>query len=159
MAGMGEDNVVEFSAALEGESSLRLVLEAQQDTLRTVQPPDLADSLENLLPAVDQAVLTHTFAEDMAESFHEALRISVDGWLDDDLAFAKPWGFHLAEISAPAMLWQGTLDLMVPVAHGEWLADRVPHVSAHIVADEGHLSVALGAIDQMLDELCKAGDA
>ena len=54
----------------------------------------------------------------MAASFREAVRTGVDGWLDDDLAFAKPWGFSLAEISAPTMIWQGSADLMVPFAHG-----------------------------------------
>ena len=42
---------------------------------------------------------------------------------------------------------------MVPLAHGQWLASQLPGASAHLEHDEGHLSVVLGAIDRMLDEL------
>jgi pimeloyl-ACP methyl ester carboxylesterase len=77
----------------------------------------------------------------------------VEGWLEDDLAFARPWGFELAEITTPTMLWQGSADLMVPFAHGQWLASRIPGVAAHLESDEGHLSIAIGALDRMLDEL------
>jgi pimeloyl-ACP methyl ester carboxylesterase len=156
MAGMGEDNVVEFSAALHGEGQLRPHLLAMAEVLRDIRAADIVASLQSLLPDVDQAVLTGEFGEDMAASFHEALRNGVDGWLDDDLAFAKPWGFSLAEIAAPTMIWQGSADLMVPFAHGQWLASRLPTATTHLEEGEGHLSVALGELDAMLDELVKA---
>jgi pimeloyl-ACP methyl ester carboxylesterase len=77
----------------------------------------------------------------------------VDGWVDDDLAFTEPWGFSLDEISAPTFLWQGSADLMVPFAHGQWLAAHIRGVTPHLLAGEGHLSVTVGALGQMLDEL------
>jgi hypothetical protein len=54
------------------------------------------------------------------------------------------------------MIWQGSADLMVPFAHGQWLASRLPAASAHLEEGEGHLSVGLGKLDAMLDELVKA---
>jgi pimeloyl-ACP methyl ester carboxylesterase len=156
MAGMGEDNVVEFSAALQGEDQLRPYLLPQGDVLRNIRADDIVGSMESLLPDVDRAALTGEFGEDMAASFREAVRIGVDGWLDDDLAFAKPWGFSLAEISVPTMIWQGSADLMVPFAHGQWLASQLPAASAHLEEGEGHLSVGLGKLEAMLDELVKA---
>jgi len=113
----------------------------------------LIEGLATLLPDVDRAVLTAEFGEDMAANFAEALRTGVDGWVDDDLAFAAPWGFTLAEIAVPTFVWQGSEDLMVPFAHGQWLAAHVPGATAHLERGEGHLSIALGAIDQMLAEL------
>ena len=34
-----------------------------------------------------------------------------------------------------------------------WLADRLPHSVQHLEHGEGHLSLALGGINEMLDEL------
>jgi pimeloyl-ACP methyl ester carboxylesterase len=156
MAGMGEENIAEFSAAVEGEDHLRPYLDQQGELMRNIRAADIVASMQSLLPDVDQAALTGEFGEDMAASFREAVRIGVDGWLDDDLAFAKPWGFSLAEVSVPTMIWQGNADLMVPFAHGRWLASQLPAALTHLEEGEGHLSVGLGKLDTMLDELVKA---
>jgi hypothetical protein len=42
---------------------------------------------------------------------------------------------------------------MVPFDHGRWLAAHLPGASVHLEEGEGHLSVAVGALDRMLDEL------
>ena len=157
MSGMGEENVVEFSAAVHGEDELRSYLLHEREQLKDITAADIVSSLETLLPDVDKAVLTGEFGEDMAASFREAVRTGVEGWLDDDLAFTRPWGFGLDEVPAPAMIWQGSADLMVPFSHGQWLASRLPGASAHLEEGEGHLSVGLGALDRMLDELVNAG--
>jgi pimeloyl-ACP methyl ester carboxylesterase len=159
MAGMGEENVAEFSAAIQGEGVLRSYLRPQGELLRDITAGDIVSSLQTVLPDVDRAEITGEFGEDMAASFRAAVRAGVDGWLDDDLAFASPWGFSLDEISVPTMLWQGTADLMVPFSHGQWLAAHLPAARAHLEEGEGHLSVGLGALDRMLDELTAAGSA
>jgi pimeloyl-ACP methyl ester carboxylesterase len=156
MAGMGEENVVEFSAALAGEDALRSSLLAAAEHLRGAAAADIVAALDTLLPGVDRAVLADEFGEDMAASFHEAVRAGVEGWLEDDIAFMTPWGFDLAQITVPVSVWQGSADLMVPFAHGQWLASRVPGASVHLQDGEGHLSIAIGALDRMLDELVGA---
>jgi len=42
---------------------------------------------------------------------------------------------------------------MVPFAHGEWLAVHLPSAVVHLESGEGHLSIGLGAMGRMLDEL------
>lgn len=153
LAGMGADNIAEFGSALDGEASLRPFLEDAARELADPTPAGIVASLQSILPEVDQAVLTDEFGEDMAASFREALRTGVDGWLDDDLAFTRPWGFDLTEITVPTFSWQGSADLMVPFAHGQWLAAHLPGATAHLLDGEGHLSVTVGAIGRMLDEL------
>jgi pimeloyl-ACP methyl ester carboxylesterase len=153
---MGDDNVAEFGAALGGEDALRPFLDAARQELAGATSGDLVASFDSLLPDVDRAVLTGEFAEDLLASFREGLSDGVDGWLDDDLAFTRPWGFSLTEITVPVLIWQGSEDLMVPFAHGEWLASRMPAATAHLQDGEGHLSIALGAMDRMLDELVAA---
>lgn len=155
-AGMGEDNVVEFEAALAGEASLRVLLEDIRSHLAEVTVEGIITSLASLLPEVDRAVLTDEFGEDVAEGFHEALRVGIEGWVEDDLCFVSPWGFELEEIKKPVAIWQGALDLMVPFAHGKWLASAVPGAVTHLEEGEGHLSVGIGAIGEMLDELVAA---
>jgi pimeloyl-ACP methyl ester carboxylesterase len=153
MAGMGEENAVEFSAALNGEGALRPYLQGVREQLKETDAAGIVQSLGTILPDVDRGLLTGELGADMAGSFAEALRNGVEGWLEDDLAFTRPWGFELAEITAPVMLWQGSADLMVPFAHGQWLASRVPGAVAHLEDGEGHLSIGIGALDRMLDEL------
>ena len=158
MAGMGEDNVTEFSAATAGESSLRRLLEEQAPQLRTVTPEQFIKSMDSLLPDVDRACLSGELGEDLAASMPHAASGTVDGWLDDDLALVTPWGFNLQTIRIPVTLWQGGADLMVPPAHGRWLAGHVPGVHAHLDPVEGHISIAVGAVDRMLDELIALAD-
>lgn len=151
--GMGQDNLDEFGAAFVGEDELRPFLDAQRPELVGATAEDVIASMATLLPPVDRAVLTDEFGADLATSFAAALQVSVDGWLDDDLAFVQDWGFALDEIATPVHLWQGDQDLMVPFAHGRWLAAHVPGVTAHLLPAEGHLSIAVGAVDRMLDGL------
>src|SRR5262245_53923361 len=157
MAGMGEDNVIEFTAAFRGADELRQDLLRDREGLKDVTGEDIVASLrETLLSDSDRAALTGELAEDFAAMLREALRVGVDGWVDDDLALARPWGFALDEISVPVMLWHGTADTSVPVSHGRWLASRIPGARAHFEEGEGHHSVAFSALDRKLDELVTA---
>jgi pimeloyl-ACP methyl ester carboxylesterase len=153
MAGMGPENVEEFGAAVRGEDALRPYLEALQPELAAMTAEEVAASLGGLVPPVDEASLTGELAEWLAAEFRQGLARSVDGWLDDDLAFTRPWGFELADIAVPTYVWQGSEDLMVPFTHGAWLAEHVPGVVAHLERGEGHLSIGVGATDRMFDEL------
>jgi pimeloyl-ACP methyl ester carboxylesterase len=155
-AGMGEDNIQEFGAAAAGDDVLGSMLRAEAEQLRTATAADLISSFSSLLPPVDSAVLEGATGEDFAAQFAESVRTGVDGWVDDDLAFVSPWGFDPAAISVPVFLWQGDSDLMVPFAHGRWLAERIPAAKAHLLPGEGHISVFLNHIDEIFDELAAA---
>jgi pimeloyl-ACP methyl ester carboxylesterase len=157
MAGMGQENITEFAAALDGEDQLRSYLLHEREQLTDVTAADIVTSAETLLPDVDRAALTGEFGEDVAASFREAVRTGVEGWFEDDIAATRPWGFGLEEISAPVMIWHGSADLSTPFSHGQWLASQLPGTSAHLEQGEGHLSVLLGELDRMLDELISAG--
>jgi pimeloyl-ACP methyl ester carboxylesterase len=132
---------------------LRAYLGPVREHLREVSVEGIVSAMATLLPEVDREVLTGEFGEDMRDSFRQAVLVGVDGWLDDDLAFIKPWGFGLDEITTPTTIWQGSEDLMVPFAHGQWLAGNVPGAIVHLEEGEGHLSVGVGAVGTMLDEL------
>ncbi|MCU1601831.1 MAG: hypothetical protein JWO22_2540, partial [Frankiales bacterium] len=154
LAGMGEENVEEFGAAVQGEPVLRPLLEGYLPELRGATAEEVVASMSGLLPEVDVALMTSTsYGEVVAARFRAALASGVDGWLDDDLAFVQPWGFDLAAIEVPVAVWQGSEDLMVPFAHGQWLAEHVPGAAAHLLQGEGHLSVVLGQLPEILTGL------
>jgi pimeloyl-ACP methyl ester carboxylesterase len=141
LAGMGEENHVEFGKTLEGESALRAYLEPEAAELVRAQADDLVRLMETLLGAEDRAVLSGAFAEYFLETGRHAVAPGVDGWLDDDLAFARAWGFELSSIDRPVLLLHGEDDRFVPVSHGRWLAERIPGVEARIDAHDGHLTL------------------
>lgn len=157
LAGMGRDNIEEFGAAVEGEEPLRQFLAPFVPALRVVTPAGIVEELASLLPDVDRAYCTDEHGGELAQAFHEALVVSEDGWVDDDLAFVRPWGFDLASIRVPVHVWQGSADLMVPFAHGVWLASAVPGAVTHLLDGDGHLSIAVGQAEAIVDALLASG--
>lgn len=153
LAGMGPENVEEFTLALQGESVLTPWLEEAAKQLATVEGNDVAAALGGLVSEIDKASLTGDYAEFVAATFRRSVSAGIAGWRDDDLAFAKPWGFELNAIARPVAVWQGGEDRMVPMAHGEWLAEHIPGADKHLYPDEGHLSLGVSALDRVVDNL------
>ena len=153
LAGMGPENIDEFGAASKGEAALREWMAANAEPLRTITGPGLADAFGGLVPQVDKDALVGGFAEAMAATMRRAVAHGFDGWIDDDLAFIKPWGFALDAVKAPVTVWQGDRDLMVPFAHGGWLAKHVPGARARMVPGHGHISLVTGYRGAILDDL------
>ena len=158
LAGMGQDNIAEFTATLAGEAPLRAHLDAELSGLREITPDQLVDAWRSVLPAVDQASITGDVGADFAAALRDALAGPVDGWVDDDLAFVEPWGFELSAITVPVTVWQGGRDLMVPFAHGHALSAAVPQAHSHLLDTEGHLSILVGSFGDVLSELVGLGD-
>jgi pimeloyl-ACP methyl ester carboxylesterase len=152
LAGMGPENVEEFGAAAHDHEQLRAFLTAYADGMRDIRAEAVAASLGGLVDDVDRAALTGELAEALARMLRRAVSTGIDGWFDDDLAFVKPWGFELDAIRVPVSVWQGAHDMMVPFAHGQWLAAHVPGAQVHLYDDEGHLSLAQ-QLPRILDSL------
>jgi len=74
-----------------------------------------------------------------------------DGWVDDTLAFARPWGFDPATITVPVGIWRGTDDPVVPAEHSEWLLTHIPDAKGHVYTG-GHLPGA-GTYGEIYDWL------
>ena len=106
---------------------------------------ELGDAVGTLPDARDRlsyvSRLTGEAAEHMAAELRWSVARGIWGWFDDDIAFTQDWGFDLASITVPVHLWQGSDDLMVPFAHGRWLAAQLPGAHARLDAGEGHLSL------------------
>jgi pimeloyl-ACP methyl ester carboxylesterase len=154
MAGMGPENVDEFTAAGQGETALTTFLEEAAAGLGQVTGQQVAEEMGGLISAADRAVVTAEFADYLAESFRIALRAGIAGWRDDDIAFVSDWGFPLEQAGAvPVAIWQGAEDRMVPFSHGAWLAGHIPGARAHLARGEGHLTLAARSFGTVLDDL------
>jgi pimeloyl-ACP methyl ester carboxylesterase len=138
----------------ERESELRPLCEE-----RAVELRGGAESLMRLwstvLADVDRPVMAQGFGEDVAASISDALRTGVDGYVDDNLAFRRGWGFALEDVAAPYSLWHGRADRMVPVSEGEWLAEHLPKAAVHFEDGEGHMSICVNAFDRVVAELAE----
>ena len=140
-AGMGEGNIEEFGAARDGREALAALLQGEAEGLRSVSADQLGEAMEPHLSPPDAAVLTGELGEHLHRLILGGLAPGIDGWLDDDLAFVKPWGFDVAAIGVPVTIWQGGDDLMVPGEHGRWLASHVAGAQARLLPEEGHLTL------------------
>ena len=138
---LAEINVKEFGAALDGPHAIEAHLRPYVDQLRS-DPDGVFDEIAAELPEVDRAILARPdFRAIMRESFVEAVRQGVRGWADDDLAFAKPWGFEPEDVEAEVRLWQGELDVLAPRSHGEYVASRLPNARFELLEGGGHFLV------------------
>ena len=79
----------------------------------------------------------------LVRSMRRAVQRGYFGYLDDNLAQARDWGFRVSSIEVPVVVLHGELDRLVPVANGRWLAANIPTARSVILPDAGHGSVAL----------------
>jgi len=155
LAGMGAENVEEFSAALSGPQALIPFKERARPQLLDMTPDEVAGAFGDLVDDVDRGSVTGELAAYLAALFHEALRTSYWGWFDDDMAFIRPWSFDVASITTPVHVWQGAHDRMVPYGHGEWLVRHLGNARPHLFADQGHITLIVDAFPQIIDELLR----
>jgi pimeloyl-ACP methyl ester carboxylesterase len=135
---LAEINVKEFGAALEGREAIEAHLQPYVDELHG-NPEAVVEEISSELPDRDRAILAREdVREVLIDSFVEAVRQGARGWADDDLAFAKPWGFDLEQVEVETRLWQGELDVLAPRSHGEYVARRLPNARFEVLEGGGH---------------------
>jgi pimeloyl-ACP methyl ester carboxylesterase len=155
-AGMGAENIEEIGLAERGADALRPWMEDQAEEIRESTPDDLLRILGDLVSEPDRAALTADYARQSHASLQASIGSGIFGWLDDDLALVRPWGFALDSIRVPVSIWQGRQDRFVPISHGEWLAENVPGARSHLLENEGHISLSRHRYGDVLDELIAA---
>jgi pimeloyl-ACP methyl ester carboxylesterase len=139
-AGMGQENVDDFSLFFTDEAAARAKTDQDREELLAASPEDAAKALESLLTPTDAAALRGELAEYLAYSNQDGLAPGSQGWFDDNCT-VRPWGFDLADITVPVLLLHGRQDMFVPFSHGEWLAAHIPGVEARLLDHDGHLTL------------------
>ena len=157
-AGQGETNLESFATIRRGPEAHEEYLRGEADQLRGADAAEAYDSLESLLTAVDRTVLTRELSGYLALVWRDAVLNGIAGWRDDDFEIDRSWGFRLDEIRVPVLLWHGRHDFFVPFAHGEWLAEHIPGVDAHLSEEDGHLTLFVGRIPEIHEWLLVAAN-
>lgn len=151
LAGMGQDNIDEFSAAGD-PAALEAFLASMAVELADVTNESVRTAMASLLPPADIAHIQHS-TSDLAAALRWSVAEGMWGWFDDDIAFINNWGFDVRSIARPTFVLQGAEDLMVPFTHGQWLARTIPGTRAILAHGEGHLSIAEQHLGGALREL------
>ncbi len=153
--GMSETNV---KAAEDQEEVDRDAALSEMEPIRQVILDDPAAALLGFaeeFPQSDRDALERPeILLPIAEGMAECVRESAEGWLDDSIAFARPWGFDVSAISAPVGIWQGLQDTATPVGHARWLAARIDRAELHEL-EGGHYAPYL-ALPEILRRLASS---
>jgi pimeloyl-ACP methyl ester carboxylesterase len=149
LAGTGENNIALTRAALESREACERVVEAQAAELLCATPETIVQALRPVLCPADVAVLRHEFAAFVLRKIREGIQQQRDGWVDDEIAFVRPWGFDLSQIRVPVLLMHGGQDIMVPISHTKWLAGKIPKVEVRLLPDDGHVTLHVRRIAEV----------
>lgn len=136
---------------------LRLSFHAVRPFLSLKVPIRFRPLLLKLLQPCDARVMRDIAAfEACFESQRQAWRASADGLMADAEIYAQPWGFRLEEIRVPVRLWHGKKDRSFHWSLAQSLGERLPHCRQHLVESEGHYSLPIRRMREILDDLRSA---
>lgn len=116
----GHDMADFVAALLAGEAALAPMLAQEDAEMRATASPD----------------------DPVGAIMFEATRNGVGGWVDDELACARPWDFDVRDVVAPTWIWSNPNDTVTPPNHASWLAEAIPN--AFLVTSPnalGHVAV------------------
>ena len=126
-AGMAPSGVASLRAAAQGRAA-----KERYEATTTDAEPGFTDR--------DRAMFDGPWSW-ILEVVHPALAAGPAALVDDDLAYVAPWGFDPADVAVPLLIVHGGADLMVPGAHGVWLAEHCPTAELWLRPEDGHLSI------------------
>ena len=148
-AGMAQSNITHFQTAFADPDRAAAGLIPRSAAIRK-DPVRLLDDLRRELTDDDQRIVSDNGIRTMLlRNYHEALRTSPYGWIDDLLALCRPWGFDPAGIQIPVLLWHGADDVFSPASHSSWLAARIPRAMRVVVPDAAHFA-SIRALPEVL---------
>jgi pimeloyl-ACP methyl ester carboxylesterase len=114
----------------------------------------VTDLFIRVLPPGDRRVFADPAMRRMfVDDIVRGSRRQMEAMVLDGILFGRHWGFALRDVRVPVRFWHGDADNIVPLAHGEHMAARVPDAELRVRPEEGHLgslAVALEVLDAIL---------
>jgi pimeloyl-ACP methyl ester carboxylesterase len=125
--------------------------------LASIRPPvrlrPLMLKVLQLQPCDAQSLEDTVAFEACFESQRRAWLSSVKGLIIDAEIFGEPWGFRLEDVDVPVRLWHGTKDRAFSIEIAKELAQRLPNCQMRFVEDEGHYSLPIRHMREILADL------
>jgi len=104
--------------------------------------------------AVDRAAIARPdLHASVLAAVREAFRQGGRGAAHELILYSRDWGFRLEDIKTPIELWHGECDATVPAAFGRAIAAAVPGCRARFFPEEGHFSLPVNRMDEILATL------
>jgi pimeloyl-ACP methyl ester carboxylesterase len=123
--------------------------------IRLLEPlaDQAVDLFASMMPPGDQRVFADPAVRQMfQEDLIRGSRRYMQAAFLDAILFGREWGFSLEAINVPIHLWYGDADIIVPIEHGEHMAEKIPQATLRVRAEEGHLG-GLGASSEIFEVL------
>jgi pimeloyl-ACP methyl ester carboxylesterase len=133
--GMQPEDLAEYADAF---ADINLLIERFKKNL--FQNPESAIVGNDLTKKHRKAQSTQSF-KNLIESCSYTMSAGWDWVADDYSSYLKPWGFDPRAIKVPVEIWQGGLDVNVPVQHGKWLATHIKSANLNLIPDESHIGL------------------
>ncbi len=119
-------------------------------------PERMLGRIIGALPDVDKAVLARPEVKTaITDNIVEAFRGGSSGAACELLLHTRPWGFLLKDIAVRVDLWHGEEDRSVPPTMGRYQASAIPNCRAIFCPREGHFSLAINHMEEILSGLLK----
>jgi len=155
-AGMVTENLELYKVALRDSTELQARYAALASKVAARPGTFLDDFLLDQMPDMDKDIANHGFIRPLQlAAYREALVPQQGiGWADDTLAINRDWGFELASIQQPTLIWHGERDAFSPPHGSDYIAEQIrqggnQEVHLELVANDGHFG-ALKAIPGVL---------
>jgi pimeloyl-ACP methyl ester carboxylesterase len=146
--GMSDSNVDEYGkascdphdaeAAILAEEVLTADLSKRAEEIWRAPETLLAAIKAELVGPDERIVADVAIYRQLMRTYQEAVKQGANGWIDDVLAFRRPWGFALKDIKVPVLLWHGEEDVFSPAEHSRWLAKRIPTARIEVEPGAAH---------------------
>jgi len=118
----------------------RKLLDDALGPLRALDDRDRVDAFFAAAPhSPDDFGTRHLWQANLAE-----VVAGLDGLAFDNLAWGGRWDVDPRDVEAPTSLWYGDADVMVPLSHGRWYAERIGGAELTAHPGEGHADVCSG---------------
>lgn len=112
------------------------------NTLFRIAPRLKYNMFLKLLPRPDREIMDNpVIRAQVIDDVGESLKQGGEGMRSDLRIFSEPWNVNFDQITAPTVLWQGTIDNIVPVEAALQLGKLIPNCTVHKLPAAGHFWV------------------